>query len=76
MIFCTLLAALIWTGALVSDRKLLSNSLIRLHVVANSDSLEDQSIKLQVRDAILTSFQEELDRASDMEAAVDHFTFK
>lgn len=35
----------------------LSENLIRLHVVANSDSSEDQSLKLRVRDGVL----EELD---------------
>lgn len=30
---------------------------IRLHVVANSDTVEDQNIKLQVRDALLVSGQ-------------------
>ena len=31
----------------------LAGKLIRLHVVANSDSKEDQLLKLQVRDAVL-----------------------
>ena len=37
---------------LVTDKMQLRNDLIRLHVVANSDSNEDQAIKLQVRDAV------------------------
>ena len=31
----------------------LSNTFFRLHILANSDSLEDQELKLKVRDAIL-----------------------
>ncbi len=37
------------------EQRALSEKLIRLHVIAASDSPEDQSIKLRVRDAILTA---------------------
>ncbi|HIT33249.1 MAG TPA: stage II sporulation protein R [Candidatus Faecousia intestinigallinarum] len=51
-----LLAAVVWIGIYIWDlcgqKDLLRESLIRLHVVANSDSAEDQAVKLQVRDAI------------------------
>lgn len=47
---CLLFLSL-FTG-LVSDKMQLQKDLIRLHVVANSDSDEDQAIKLQVRDAV------------------------
>lgn len=39
--------------ALSAEQKALSEKLIRLHVVANSDSDYDQSVKLKVRDAVL-----------------------
>ena len=49
-----LLAALTATAAALQlDQRSLAGKLIRLHVVANSDSEEDQAIKLQVRDAVL-----------------------
>lgn len=35
------------------EQAALANSVIRLHVIANSDSAEDQALKLQVRDKIL-----------------------
>lgn len=38
----------------------ISSSLLRLHIVANSDSAEDQSIKLAVRDAITAQFGQKL----------------
>ena len=41
----------------------LSERLIRLHVVADSDSVEDQSLKLKVRDAVI-GYMEELIRSS------------
>ena len=31
----------------------IANSVFRLHVIANSDSKEDQNLKLKVRDALL-----------------------
>ncbi|MDR0861289.1 MAG: stage II sporulation protein R [Oscillospiraceae bacterium] len=40
-------------AALAREQRALSDKLIRLHVVANSDSEEDQSLKLAVRDRIL-----------------------
>ena len=40
-------------AALQREQMALSEKLIRLHVVANSDSEEDQAVKLQVRDAVL-----------------------
>ncbi len=49
-----LLAALTTTAAALQHQQLaLSQKLIRLHVVANSDSDYDQSLKLDVRDAVL-----------------------
>lgn len=35
----------------------LSNSLIRFHVIANSDSLEDQALKVEVKDKIIDMMQ-------------------
>ena len=66
---CFLLVCLVYTIALVLDRQKLRNELIRLHVVAASDSEEDQAIKLQVRDAVLESLQAGLAEATDIEAA-------
>ncbi len=43
----------------------LSEKLVRLHVVANSDSEEDQALKLRVRDAVLACLRPRLQTASD-----------
>ncbi len=51
--FCLAIYILFWFGTVLADRELLSGDLIRLHVVAASDSQEDQALKLQVRDAIV-----------------------
>jgi len=49
-----LLAALLATAAAMQqEQQMLAGKLIRLHVVANSDTPRDQELKLMVRDAIL-----------------------
>lgn len=66
---CLILAAFTWCGALLADRQRLNEELIRLHVVANSDSEEDQSIKLLVRDAVTMSLREDLEKVADVQQA-------
>ena len=44
---------------------------VRLHVLANSDTLEDQLIKLQVRDAILAALPAAVTEAGDPQQAVE-----
>ena len=46
--------ALLMGAYLDREQAELADSVIRLHVIANSDSSEDQTLKLQVRDRILT----------------------
>jgi len=59
------------TGAgLVRQQRQLADRLIRLHVVANSDSAEDQTLKLTVRDAVQLELGPLLDGVSDREEAV------
>ncbi len=38
------------------EKPTVNENIIRLHILANSDSSEDQTVKLLVRDAMLTSF--------------------
>lgn len=40
----------------------ISNKLVRFHVIANSDSIEDQKVKLRVRDAILDKLRKPLEK--------------
>ena len=44
----------------ISDRQKLHESLIRLHVVGASDAEADQTVKLQVRDAVTAWLQQEM----------------
>ena len=66
---CLLLAVSVWTWGLLRDRQYLDQELIRLHVVANSDTEADQSIKLQVRDAIVASLSEGMADIGNVQAA-------
>lgn len=49
-----LLVALLMGAYLDREQAALADSVIRLHVIANSDSSADQELKYQVRDRILT----------------------
>ena len=63
-----LLAVTATAAALQREQKLLSEKVTRLHVVANSDTEEDQAVKLQIRDAVL-AVTEGMDRAQ-LQAAI------
>ena len=69
-----LIAALVFTfimgAGLRKEQTDLSEKLIRLHVVANSDSDEDQALKLKVRDGILNDAAAILDGVTSREKAV------
>ena len=58
-----------WFGSVLADRGQLNDSLIRFHVIANSDDEKDQALKLQVRDAVLRSIGTEMEKITDMEQA-------
>jgi len=47
----------------------IAKNIIRLHVIANSDSTIDQQMKLAVRDEIITSLQDTLQEASSLQEA-------
>lgn len=69
----TALAAL-WCGALGAEQDALAEKVVRLHVVANSDSQADQALKLKVRDAVLaeaTPYLTGLNRREAVEALED-----
>lgn len=54
------------------DRKMqqeIAEKILRFHVIANSDSREDQRLKLKVRDAVGAYMQEEMEGVCDKEGA-------
>lgn len=54
-LLASLLAALLVCAFPLQVQSKLADKLTRLHVLANSDSEEDQALKLQVRDAVLAA---------------------
>ncbi len=69
-----LLGLLLSGAALMNDKSALSNNLIRLHVIANSDSQEDQMVKLKVRDAVLEEIRGITEIAADRNEAYSLLT--
>ena len=65
------LTAGVWASA---SESALAGQVLRLHVVANSDSDRDQALKLLVRDAVLTQASEILDGVSDRQGAEQALT--
>ena len=55
-------------GAIQTQQEL-SDKVVRLHVLANSDSQEDQALKLQVRDAVLNRAETLLTQSSSRSEA-------
>ena len=55
--------------ALVQRQEALAGKLIRLHVVANSNTTSDQAVKLQVRDAVLAAIAPLTDASATQEEA-------
>jgi stage II sporulation protein R len=58
-------------ATLTKEQSALSDKLIRLHVIANSDSEEDQKLKLEVRDKILETVSVLLEGVTDRGEAVE-----
>ena len=50
------------------------NDVLRLHVIAASDSVEDQTLKFKVRDAVLAAGAEIFDGSVNVENAVEKIT--
>ena len=73
LVLClVLIGAVLSAVNLYQDRQTLQDSLVRLHVVANSDSEEDQHIKLQVKDAIVSFLQPVMEQFPSKEEAMEY----
>ena len=64
-----LLAISVYMMSVIKDRNTLNNEILRLHVVANSDTERDQAVKLKVRDAVIAELEQTIAQAADKEAA-------
>lgn len=56
-------------GILIADKYYLRNEIIRLRVVGQSDSWQDQSVKLSVKDAVNRYLYENMDNVSNVHEA-------
>ncbi|EPY2272209.1 stage II sporulation protein R [Clostridium sporogenes] len=54
-------------GSTSSEQKNISNKIIRFHVLANSDSIEDQSLKLKIKDEIIKYMMPKLDKSNSID---------
>lgn len=63
-----ILAAIVPILPTAEDREIYEKTL-RLHILANSDSEEDQTVKLQVRDAVLELLREDMAKTESREEA-------
>ena len=71
LFFYITISAISYATTVSSD---ISDSVFRLHVLANSDSEEDQNLKYKVRDALI-SYLEEIDKdASSKEEVIELIT--
>ena len=71
LICVCLLISTLWVADVWQDKKALQENLIRLHVVANSDTKEDQEIKLQVKDAVVAYLQPLVNGLTDKKQAME-----
>ncbi len=60
IVFLLVMVCVVYMGTVFADNGALKGNVIRLHVVADSDSREDQEVKLQVKDAVTAFLQEGL----------------
>lgn len=63
IIVLVLLALFIFVSNIELATQIDSDSLIRIHVLANSDSQADQALKLQVKDAVVTYLKPQLEQS-------------
>ena len=62
-------AALLWGACTLQRQDALEQKVIRLHVIANSDSEADQALKLRVRDRVLVLAEDILRPAASRRGA-------
>ena len=68
LVFYTFFCAISYVDAVSSD---ISESVFRLHVIANSDSEEDQNLKYKVRDALLGYMDELSSNCNSKEEVIE-----
>lgn len=70
-VICLLLATLLLAALPVEGEEAIYADVIRLHIIAASDTEEDQTLKLAVRDAVLSVYGSALTSYSDRDSAAE-----
>lgn len=70
------IGAILWVIGAVESNATLKNEIIRLHIIANSNSDEDQAEKLKVRDGVLAYIEEEISKLPSREEAENYIRSK
>ena len=65
LVLAVIIGVFVYMGSLASDKKQLSDNILRLHVVGASNSEEDQTVKLLVRDAVLAAVEDVTEGTKD-----------
>lgn len=73
LVIITIIAAVLLLNFSINVNSSLSQGIVRLHVIANSDSDGDQLIKLKVRDAILAHANADFTKKSEVAAQLDSY---
>ncbi|WP_427337808.1 stage II sporulation protein R [Caloranaerobacter sp. DY30410] len=67
LIFVLLIvSSIVFLSDVYKNRESYKNNLIRFHVIANSDSPEDQQLKLKVRDRIINEMNSKFEKVSSL----------
>lgn len=72
ILFALLICFIMFFGSIIKDNQMLKQNVIRLHVVANSDSDYDQKIKLTVKDEIVSYLQMQMEDISTIDEAKEY----
>ena len=69
----TIMLCVVLVIALIPTEKegAIYNDTVRLHILANSDSYEDQRLKLEIRDKLLQKYSEKLGKSATTDAAIE-----
>jgi len=71
MLAVSMLVLFLLIGYSINVNSQLSQNIVRLHVIANSDSEADQNLKLKVRDAILAKSRSDFTKKSQVMSQLD-----
>lgn len=74
LLFALLIYFIFGFCRIICHKHTLRNDVIRLHVVANSDSQEDQTVKLIVKDAIVSYLQPKMNELQTVQQAKNYIT--